>query len=189
MASIKKYKKTLILTTILTLLPMALGLILWNKLPDQIATHFGSNGEADGWSSKAFAVLGLPALLAAVHLACFFITLADPKKQRIDPKLFKLILWLCPVISWFGCGSTYAHALDLKLNITNIAMVLLGLILKGKSEILGFWCVGGIVDLESSVLRFRKGVHMNADKERKVVLLRYFFSGCEILYFFLSLIV
>lgn len=128
MESIKKYKKTLILTTILTLLPMVIGFILWNKLPDQVATHFGSNGEPDGWSSKAVAVVGLPALLTAIHLACFFITFADPKKQRIDPKLFKLILWLCPVISWFGCGSTYAYALNMELNTTNIAMVLLGVL-------------------------------------------------------------
>ena len=128
MTSIKKYKKTLILTTILTLLPMVVGFILWNKLPDQIATHFGSNGEPNGWSSKVVAVIGLPALLATVHLACFFITLADPKKQRIDPKLFKLILWFCPVISWFGCGSTYAYALDMELNTTNIAMIMLGVI-------------------------------------------------------------
>lgn len=128
MESIKKYKKTLILTAILTLLPMVIGFILWNKLPDQVATHFGSNGEPDGWSSKAVAVVGLPALLTAIHLACFFITFADPKKQRIDPKLFKLILWLCPVISWFGCGSTYAYALNMELNTTNIAMVLLGVL-------------------------------------------------------------
>lgn len=128
MESIKKYKKTLILTAILTLLPMVIGFILWDKLPDQIATHFGSNGEPDGWSSKAVAVVGLPALLTAIHLACFFITFADPKKQRIDPKLFKLILWLCPVISWFGCGSTYAYALNMELNTTNIAMVLLGVL-------------------------------------------------------------
>ena len=48
MESIKKYKKTLILTAILTLLPMVIGFILWDKLPDQIATHFGSNGDQMG---------------------------------------------------------------------------------------------------------------------------------------------
>ena len=128
MESIKKYKKTLILTAILILLPMLIGFIFWDKLPDQLATHFGSNGEPDGWSSKTFAVIGLPVLLVAVHLVCFFITFADPKKQHIDPKLFKLILWLCPVISWFGCGTTYAHALDMEFNITNIGMILLGVL-------------------------------------------------------------
>lgn len=128
MESIKKYKKTLILTAILILLPMLIGFIFWDKLPDQLATHFGSNGEPDGWSSKTFAVIGLPVLLVAVHLACFFITFADPKKQHIDPKLFKLILWLCPVISWFGCGTTYAHALDMEFNITNIGTILVGVL-------------------------------------------------------------
>ena len=37
----KQYKKTLIAASVLTLLPVVIGLLLWNKLPDQIPTHFG----------------------------------------------------------------------------------------------------------------------------------------------------
>ena len=35
----KKYRRTIILTTFLTGLPILIGLILWSKLPDSIATH------------------------------------------------------------------------------------------------------------------------------------------------------
>lgn len=35
----KKNNKTLILTTLLCLLPILLGLALYDKLPDQIAVH------------------------------------------------------------------------------------------------------------------------------------------------------
>ena len=35
----KNYKKTIIITTLVTLLPILLGVILWEKLPDSIATH------------------------------------------------------------------------------------------------------------------------------------------------------
>ena len=38
----KKYKTTIIITTLITLLPIVIGLFLWNKLPDTLATHWGS---------------------------------------------------------------------------------------------------------------------------------------------------
>ena len=40
----KKYKTTIIITTLITLLPIVIGLFLWNKLPDTLATHWGSDG-------------------------------------------------------------------------------------------------------------------------------------------------
>ena len=48
----KKYKTTLILTTLISLFPMVIGLLLWNRMPDTIATHFGTNNVPNGWSSK-----------------------------------------------------------------------------------------------------------------------------------------
>ena len=40
----KNHKKLIILTSLLTLLPIAAGLLLWNKLPAQIAIHFAADG-------------------------------------------------------------------------------------------------------------------------------------------------
>ena len=51
---IKQNKGKLILTSIAILIPVIIGLFLWNDLPDTIATHWGFNGQADGYSSKAF---------------------------------------------------------------------------------------------------------------------------------------
>ena len=65
---IKQNKKLLLLTSVITLLPVFIGLFLWNQLPDSVATHFGLNNQPDGYSSKAFAVFGLPLILLAVHL-------------------------------------------------------------------------------------------------------------------------
>ena len=67
----KANKKTLIITSIVTILPVLIGIICWDRLPDVMATHFGMNNEANGFSSKVFAVFGLPlVLLAARHLLC-----------------------------------------------------------------------------------------------------------------------
>ena len=69
----KKYKTTIIITTLITLLPIVIGLFLWNKLPDTLATHWGSDGTANGWSSKTFSVFGMPLILTAIHVLCLFV--------------------------------------------------------------------------------------------------------------------
>ena len=38
---LKANKKTLIITSIITILPIFVGLFFWNRLPDVMATHFG----------------------------------------------------------------------------------------------------------------------------------------------------
>jgi len=53
---IKKNLKLMIFTSLIILAPMVFGLIMWNELPAEMATHFVTNGEPDGWSSKTFAV-------------------------------------------------------------------------------------------------------------------------------------
>ena len=56
----QKHKMLLILTSCVILLQIVVGVALWDQLPDPMPTHFGANGEPDGWSSKPFAVFGLP---------------------------------------------------------------------------------------------------------------------------------
>ena len=90
----KSYKKIIIITTLITILPLFVGLILWNRLPDTVATHWDFNGEANGWSSKAFAVLGLPCLLTVIHLFTVGVTLNDPKKKNIHRKMLALVFWI-----------------------------------------------------------------------------------------------
>lgn len=122
---IKKNLKTMIITSIIILAPIVVGLILWDKLPAEMATHFGENGEPNGWSSKPFAVIGLPLFLLAVHWFCAFFTGVDPKKENISNKMMTLVLWICPVVAIFGCGSTYMYALDNSINTTKIGMMML----------------------------------------------------------------
>ena len=64
---LKANKKTLIIASIITVLPILIGIMLWNRLPDPMATHFGMDNEADGFSSKAFAVFGIPLCLLALE--------------------------------------------------------------------------------------------------------------------------
>ena len=108
---IKKHLKTLIVTSLLTLLPIIFGIIYWDVLPEEIATHFGSDGSADGFSSKAFVVFGMPFMMLGFHLLCFFATNLDPKKKNISDTMMKLVLWIIPCITILVTTLSYSHAL------------------------------------------------------------------------------
>lgn len=126
---IKKNLKTMIITSIIILAPIVAGLLLWDQLPAEMATHFGSDGEPNGWSSKEFAVIGLPLFLLAVHWFCAAFTGVDPKKENISNKMMTLVLWICPVIAIVGDGSMYLYALNNSINTTIIGVILLGCLL------------------------------------------------------------
>lgn len=120
---IKKNKRTLVAGSIVILLSILLGLFLWDRLPDQMVTHWGFDGTPNGWSSKTFAVFGLPLFLLVIHWICTIATSADPKNKNLNPKMMKLIFWICPIVSVFCSVSIYAEALGLDFNIEMIGAV------------------------------------------------------------------
>lgn len=124
----KKYKKSIILTSIIIILPILAGLVLWNRLPDTIATHFGSDNVANGWSSKPFTVFGIPLIMLAAHLFCIFATMNDPKKKNINDKMFILVLWIIPSVTVLVMALTYANALGMIVNIGMVVNLLLAIV-------------------------------------------------------------
>ena len=125
----KKHWKTLLITSIVILLPIVAGLVLWNRLPEQIPTHWNAQGAIDGWSSKPFAVFGLPCILLAAQWLCALGTSADPKKANHPQKVVQLVLWIIPALSVALFAITYAVALGKEVRIEVILPVLVGLIL------------------------------------------------------------
>ena len=49
---LKKNKSRIIISSIIILLPMIFGLIMWDKLPDTMTTHWGADGNADGFTER-----------------------------------------------------------------------------------------------------------------------------------------
>lgn len=122
----KLSKKTVFISALITLFPCIVGLLLWNRLPDVMATHFSADNTANGWSSKPFTVFGIPAILAGIQLFCLWATANDPRKKNINEKLFAVVVWTVPAISQICCLSVYAVALNKKVNIGLLANLIIG---------------------------------------------------------------
>ena len=126
---LKDNKKTLIITSIVTLLPILIGVVFWNRLPDVMATHFGTDNQANGFSSKAVAVFGLPLFLLAIQWIAALVTARDPRKQNISPKMYTLVLWLVPVLSLVVAAMMYPVNLGYQVDISYICELFVGVIL------------------------------------------------------------
>ena len=85
-------KKLLVITTIIILLPIIIGLIFWEQLPEEMATHWGTDNQPNGWNSKPMAVFGMPGIMAALHVFCLIVTYADPKKSNIGAKAIGIVI-------------------------------------------------------------------------------------------------
>lgn len=116
----KEGKKNLIITTIAILLPILVDLIFWDQLPEQMATHFDAAGDANGWSSKYFAVFGLPVIIALVNAVSVIFTENDPKYDKYPKKMLRLLYCICPLISWFGAFLIYGYTLGLDTSFSNL---------------------------------------------------------------------
>ena len=125
---IKKNLKTLIITSIVILLPILAGIFLWNQLPDPMPSHWNASGEIDGWSSKPFAVFGLPLILLAAQWLCMLGTAADPKKNNHPEKIMHLVLWIIPVLSVVMHTVVYLIALGYGVRMEVVMPVLIGVI-------------------------------------------------------------
>ena len=125
---IKKNLKVLIITSVIILLPMLAGIILWNQLPTEIPFHWNAAGEVDGWASKPVAVFVPSATMLALQWLCVIVTSTDPKKQNHPHKVVHLVLWLIPLLTVVLSALVYATALGGSVRVEVLMPILLGVV-------------------------------------------------------------
>ena len=125
---LKTHKKQLIAASLLTLLPILVGVILMDRLPLAFATHWGVNGQPDGWSSRSVAIFVPPLLMLALFWVCVYFTAKDPGNQGRNKKPMAMVLWIVPFLSNLCCGMMYALALGVEFDVVNLLAAVLGII-------------------------------------------------------------
>ena len=123
---IRNNKGKTIISSILILLPILVGLLLWDVLPNDMVTHWGADGNPGGIQTKAFAVFLMPCIFLAIHLLCLGITGLDRKQKNQNKKALNLVFWILPVASCFVSGMIYAMALGKEYSYELFVPILLG---------------------------------------------------------------
>ena len=106
-------KTTTIIALILISLALLAGAVLWNQLPDQMASHWNVNDEVDGTMSKFWGVFLMP--LITLGMLALFIVLpgVDPLKANIAQfrESFNLFIMLIVAFMLYVHGLTLAWSL------------------------------------------------------------------------------
>jgi len=126
---LKENKMTLIISSIVAILPTLIGVYYWNRLPDVMATHFGVDNQANGFSSKFVAVFGIPLLCLLTLWIGAVLTANDPRKQNISPKMYSLGLWIAPIVSLIAAATIYPVNLGYAIDISFIGGLTFGMLL------------------------------------------------------------
>ena len=117
-----------IISTLLCLLPMIVGAILYNRLPSEIPVHFDINSKPDMLASKNFALFGIPTIMAIFQLIfSIFVWYANNRIPKM-PKLMNMLKWFMPVLTVGLYTIMIVYALGNEINVGKIVCFMLGII-------------------------------------------------------------
>ncbi len=77
-------KKTQILLISMILVCAAIGAYLYPQFPDEVASHWGANGEANGYMPKFWGIFLTPILMLFMFLIYVLIPRIDPMSKNIE---------------------------------------------------------------------------------------------------------
>ena len=104
-------------TTIIVLLLIAgatlVGLLLWNRLPDPMASHWNVNDQVDGYMSKFWGIFLVPLIALGMVLLFLAIPNIDPLKANIAQFREVFNLFIVLIVGFM----VYIYALTLRWNL------------------------------------------------------------------------
>ncbi|MBR7163372.1 MAG: DUF1648 domain-containing protein [Clostridia bacterium] len=118
--------RSLVISCMVCLLPILLGLALWNRLPDTMAIHFNLNNEPDGFASKGFTVFGLPFLMALIQIFCCIVNDINANKHGERKKFTRVTKSIIPVMTVILQTVTLGYGLGWDLDIRKVAALIVG---------------------------------------------------------------
>ena len=119
--------KILIITSLLCLIPIIFGVILYDQLPEQMAVHFGVNNEPNSFAPKEFALFGIPLLMFILQVFCCISSdFMEEKKQ--NKKYITIYKWIIPIIEMVVYLTMLAYGAGIELDMRMIVCITLGIV-------------------------------------------------------------
>lgn len=147
--------KILFITCLFCLLPIIPGLFLWEYLPESVPIHFDIYNNPDNFTSKGFAVFGMPCLMALLQIFCCFINDFNAAKHGERVKFSRVTKWIIPIMTIVLQTVTFLYALGKNIDIRKTAMLLVGII---------FLAIGNYLPK----FNYIKNYDMDTEKARKI---------------------
>lgn len=123
---IKNHKWKAIVSSLVILLPMVLGLVMWKQLPATMVSHWGADGVADGSASRGFMVFGTPLIFLAIHWFMLWVMTAVDKNNTQNEKITGICYGILPAMSLVVHVFIYSVALGKEWNLMALIPVVIG---------------------------------------------------------------
>ena len=117
-----------IITIVVCLLPIIVGVILYDKLPNEMPIHFNINNIPDNYMQKNFVLFGLPVLMAIFQLIMCIIIWFSKQKMTETPKVAKVFKWFVPILTIMLYCLTIAYTLKGFINIGKYTCLVIGIL-------------------------------------------------------------
>ena len=103
-------RTTTILVLVMLIGATIAGLLLWNRLPEQVASHWNINDEVDGYMSRFWGVFLMPLITLGMLVLFLVIPAIDPLKANIAEfrEAFNLFIVLIVAFMLYVYGLTLA---------------------------------------------------------------------------------
>jgi uncharacterized membrane protein len=108
-------KTTVIITLILVGLALLAGGILWNQLPEQMASHWDANDQVNGYISKFWGVFLMPLITLGMLVLFLVLPNIDPLKANIAQFRESFNLFIVLIVAFM----LYTHGLTLAWSLGN----------------------------------------------------------------------
>jgi len=106
-------KTTIILVLAMIVAAVIAGSLLWNQLPEQMASHWNINDQVDGYMPKFWGVFLMPLIVLGILALLIFVPGIDPLKANIAQfrSAFNLFIVLISAFMLYIHGLTIAWSL------------------------------------------------------------------------------
>lgn len=105
-----KTKTTIIISSVIILLSLLAGVLLWNQLPESMASHWNEQDQVNGYVSKFWGVFLMPMITSIMLFMFLIIPNIDPLKANIEQfrEYFNTFIALITIFMAYIYGLTLA---------------------------------------------------------------------------------
>ncbi|MDD4606741.1 MAG: DUF1648 domain-containing protein [Patescibacteria group bacterium] len=122
---------TIVVSIILILIAVGISVYIYPQLPNQMASHWNTQGEVDGYLNKFWGAFLMPIISLAVLILFILLPRLDPKKENLEKfsSYFNFFIVAITLFFLYMHIITLAWNIGYKINISEMMIPGLGLLI------------------------------------------------------------
>lgn len=137
----RKISKWDVLYWILAFVPFIVSVCFYNRLPEQVPTHWGSDNVVNGYSSRNMAAFGIPAFMFLMAVMVNVIYRIDPKRENISRsrELKEITRWFVVLLAVMVQFVIVLSGIGMDINVGSMVSIPIALMFVAAGNYLPKW--------------------------------------------------